>query len=226
MTTQTGFILGFDPGGKGGSSCKVHQKCKGHFGWSVCESNGSQLCNPETGSTSSAHEAFCAVEEIVGESRVLAAGIDAPLLWSKALIKTGYRKADEILRSLVAEKKSSVVHINGLYGAVAVQGVWLAKLLYEEYKSHRIKITETHPTVLRHLIRERPEEHQTLTRLLKSIGYDPGHHRRDATISAFAAWAMHKQFGGWSDLFCKEPYPEQPFCTPVSYWMPIAPEEH
>ena len=226
MTAAPEFILGFDPGGKGGDSrCKKQHGngCKGHFGWSVCKTDGEKLCRVNTGLASNAYEVLYTVKEIVGESRVLAAGIDAPLLWGKTLIKTGYRKADDILRCVAPEKSNSVVHINGLYGAVTVQGVWLAKLLHEDYRCHCIKITETHPAVLRHLIGQRPKEDEILKGLLRFIENDPGNHRRDATVSAFAAWAMHKQFDGWSNLYEHEPGLVQPFGTCVSYWMPITP---
>ena len=46
-------------------------------------------------------------------------------------------------------------------------------------------------------------------------------HKRDATIFAYAAWAMLNEFRGWQDLYLSEPDPVQPFNTPVSYWMPI-----
>ena len=46
-------------------------------------------------------------------------------------------------------------------------------------------------------------------------------HERDATIAAFAAWSMHAGAKGWCDLYPREPCSVKPFCTPVSYWMPI-----
>ena len=58
--------------------------------------------------------------------------------------------------------------------------------------------------------------------------------KRDAALAAFAAWSMLNQsqlscqVHEWSDLYKYERCQNQegtiqPFCTPVSYWMPIQP---
>ncbi len=247
MTAAPEFILGFDPGG---------QKA---FGWSVCKRDrDGRLCRVETGVVSNAEEALCAVKGKVGASRVLATGIDAPLLWSKK----GNREIDRKIRCELSEKcfetrcrkrskrqvHETVQHINSLRGACTVQGVLLAKYLSEEHP--HAKITETHPKALSFLLRcecECSKEHECqdecreLCRLLEATldkkkveehqcgKEEPKRDRRDAVISAYAAWSMLNQLElkphdrTWSNLYEQEPNPLRPFGTCVSYWMPITP---
>ena len=78
MPESNGFILGFDPGGKG------------KFGWSICRVSNGQLQQPlETGLADDAWDALLKVKQELGRYSpsgnppVLAAGIDAPMFWSK-----------------------------------------------------------------------------------------------------------------------------------------------
>ena len=215
MSDSTGFIQGFDPGGKG------------NFGWSVCREVDGKLQPPtKTGLADDAWDARNRVKDTIacldpqGNSAVLAAGIDAPLFWSKR----GNRRADGTLRGALRNaqfpprKLGGVVQaVNALRGACLVQGMLLARYLHETWP---LSITEAHPKALRHLLCHsgKAEEVRRLTAGLVT-------HKRDATLCAVAAWAMrhHHDLYGWQDLFAQEPCPVQPFDIPVGYWMPIPP---
>ena len=213
MAGTTGFILGFDPGGKGSG--------RGNFGWSICEVAGGVLIPPaNVGLASNAWDAFCDVKaQLSDNSRVLAAGIDAPLFWSK----TGSRKIDSAIRKELADSNfptpgGTVQQINSLWGACLVQGLLLCNNLREEWEG--LPITETHPKALNHLLKFPAQSDicATATDLVDGLTND---HQRDATISAVAAWAMIRECQGWRDLYVDEPNPVQPFGLAVSYWMPI-----
>ena len=201
-----GFILGFDPGGED------------HFGWSICEEADGQLQPPEeTGLADDAWDAINQVRvRIPGNSRVLAAGIDAPLFWSR----TGNRQADAVLRRTLTDNGfpalkvgGTVQAVNSLQGACTVQGILLTKYLSETWD---LTITESHPTALRHLLDHRG--HQDMVMRLTAGLAD---HELDATLSAVSAWAaIQPNLPDWQNLYVEEPYPIQPFNIPVSYWMP------
>ena len=212
MTTQTGFILGFDPGGRN-DDAKY-----GKFGWSVCKPDGEGgLRQVNVGLVRDVDEALCAVRKEIKDSQsVLAAGIDAPLLWSRK----GYRKIDKRLREclLPSSRKSSVLHVNSLHSACTVQGVLLAKHLYKRYftkKCSEARITETHPAVLRYLSKKCPGNFPNMEETLGDLSSvedkgDRKSHMRDATISAYAAWAMIMcdEFPEWHDLYQDERFKE------------------
>ena len=113
-----------------------------------------------------------------GNFVVVAAAIDAPLLWNKRGDEMGYRRADNDLRntirdavrevrnafksaadpdrramsrlfSALVDLSKSVEPANALYGAVLMQGLIVAKHLREKWD---LMITETHPKVFRHLL--------------------------------------------------------------------------
>ena len=230
------FILGFDPGGAG-DACD-----EGHFGWSICKEADGQLQPPAaTGLATDAWDAINQVRvRILGNSRVLAAGIDAPLFWSR----TGSRQADAVLRRTLSDNGfpaskvgGTVQAVNSLQGACSVQGMLLTKYLSETWD---LTITESHPTALRHLLDYRGHRDMVmcLTAGLADYEQDPARclcgcwrakkpttrladHERDATLSAVSAWAaIRPNLPDWQNLYVEEPYPIQPFNIPVSYWMP------
>lgn len=214
MSEQLVFILGFDPGGKKG------------FGWSVCTYDGCELRRHECGVANNAAEVMPALARTLPPSaNVVAAGIDAPMLWSC----TGNRHVDVIIRQErrgrdlpigkgFPTKGGAVSAVNSLWGAVLVQGLLLGKYLHETYPT--AVITEAHPVVLLRLLNTPALEPQ-LNPLHNLIADLTNAHKRDATIAAFAAWSMHTGAQGWRDLYPIEPCSIQPFGTPVSYWMPI-----
>ena len=206
MSELEGIVLGFDPGGK----------TKRAFGWSVCQTDGNALLpRPKTGSTIHAEEAIRQVQSAMkshSNLKVLAAGIDAPLLWSRE----GDRKIDGIIRKELEKNGYStgtVISVNSLRGACLAQGLLLAIRLNEIYKP---QITEAHPTALLRLLKKLGQDGE-INNLIKGLTG----HKRDATISAYAAWAMIKKFPDWRDIYQDEHDSVRPFNTPVSYWMPI-----
>ena len=212
MSGPEGIILGFDPGGKNA------------FGWSVCVTRNGRLEKPiQTCVADEALSVVRAVEECLKtnltnpDTRVLAAGVDAPMFWSR----TGSRAVDGLLRDRVraAGITSSVMQINSLQGSVLVQGVLLGKLLLDTWN---LKITESHPKVLNHLLGDSKqcEVIEMMAHVTEGLKEDSGGHMRDATLAAISAWAMVHESDGWEDLYLLEPQPVNPFGYDVSYWMP------
>lgn len=212
MALGSGLVLGFDPGGED------------RFGWSICRVDHGSIEAPlATGLASDAWGAFRSAQGVIdGElrdagSQVLAAGIDAPLYWTR----NGSRRTDQCVRDALKEHDhptpaGTVQQINSLRGACLVQGVLLAKHLHDAYE---LPITETHPKALLYLLRREADSAMTL--LSERLIAELNDHQRDATLSALAAWAMLAPQPGWRDLYPSEPAPLQPFKTPVAYWMPI-----
>lgn len=197
MTEPIEVFLGFDPGGIG------------NFGWSICREDGEgEFEQWKSGVANNAGEVITAVlGKLPPNARVLAAGIDAPLFWDRT--GSTHRRVDEVIREAVGNRNP--VAVNGLYGAVVVQGPLLAALLRQHFVN--FQITEAFPGALRDLLNPVPAVLQLL----------PGEsgHQQDARTAAYAAWCMHRQAEGWRDLFLEEPDPVLPLGTPVSYWMPI-----
>ena len=211
---QRVFILGFDPGGID------------HFAWSVCTYDDGELRHYESGVVDNAEEVMPALERTLPPfANVVAAGIDAPMFWSCV----GNRYVDNIIRDECRDRRLPIGHglptrggavlfVNAMWGAVLVQGLLLGKYLHETYPT--AKITEAHPVALLRLLNIPALERQ-LDPLRNLIADLTNEHERDATIAAFAAWSMHTEAQGWRDLYPIEPCSVKPFCTPVSYWMPI-----
>lgn len=213
MPEFTDLVLGFDPGGKGA------------FGWSVCRVVDGSLQPPaKTGLADRAWEALAQTKQATEtgfgtrDARVVAAGIDAPLIWT---MQEG-RMADVAVRQALKETGvpsrelgGRVQHFNSLRGSCVVQGVLLAKLLHDMWT---LEITEAHPKALRRLLEHSESE---VTVMVEGLTADLKEHRLDATLAAVAAWAMHTGQPGWRDLYSQEHSSVQPFDSPVSYWMPI-----
>ena len=208
MSETINLYLGFDPGGKR------------NFGWSVCREVGGQLEQPaRTGRVNNAWDALDRVKVAIadlghqGNARVLAAGIDAPLFWAAA----GGRAIDSSV-SLGVDP----IHINGLRGAVVVQGPLLAKHLRGVWSD--LVITESYPRGLWHLLAQgrHPEEYQMAQRITAGLNANTRRkHERDATLCAVSAWAAIHKPPNWQNLYQKEPDSLAPFDIPVSYWMPV-----
>ena len=219
MPDPTGLILGFDPGGVG------------NFGWSICETAGGKLQPPAlTGLADDAWRAMDQVQSALPDNLpVLAAGIDAPLFWSK----TGDRTVDVVLRQALRDNRfpasklgGTVQTANSLQGACIVQGLLLAKYLSET--SWGLTITESHPRALCHLLHHMGQQDmikrltagladytQYATRCLcgceeaKKPAASLADHKRDATLSAVSAWAaIYQTLPKWQNIFDadKEPH--------------------
>ena len=210
MPKPNGFILGFDPGGEG------------KFGWGICKVSHGQLQRPlKTGLADDACGALLEVKQELGRYSpsgnlpVLAAGIDAPMFWSKR----GNRTVDDVLRDTLKDSlpKIRVLAVNSLWGAVLVQGMLVGKYLREEWRD--LKITEAHPNALWYLLRH--SEQSEVVKMVEHATTRLVNDERDATLAAVAAWAMIQESPKWQNLYDLECDPVQPFDTPVSYWMPI-----
>ena len=229
MTEATGYLLGFDPGGKGGD------KEPGNFGWCICRSIAGQFRLIDTGRVKYAEEAVRQVSnKLLPNFPVWAVGIDAPMFWNitgeerkvDCVVKQEVKKALEIQkqRGQECENPPSLMQVNSLPGAVLVQGVLVGAFLHQRFKS---PITEAYPGALRCLLRAGSKDNSLPIELrryedkLKRSKNPRENHEWDALAAAYAAWCMHRQVEGWRDLFPREPNPILPLGTPVSYWMPI-----
>jgi hypothetical protein len=130
------IYLGFDPGGAG------------HFGWCVARESGSRTLPLIVLGIDVADHARDAVEAAIGHvpagEPVLAAGIDAPLIWSRI----EGRKVEGELRCQIrrADSKTAegtVQHVNSLRGACVVQGMMTAVFLREAFAG--LPLSEAHP---------------------------------------------------------------------------------
>ena len=118
-----------------------------------------------------------------------------------------------------------VLTVNSLQGAVAVQGVLLARHLSAEWD---LKITESHPKVLDYLLanggNQYNDERQMAQALVVGLNATPSQdHERDATLSAVSAWAAIQDppLPYWQNLYDGDDCLFNPSGVPVSYWMPI-----
>ena len=218
MATDTramdGVVLGFDPGGRNDDAPS------GNFGWSICQIVGSRLRRLETGLARDAVDALGQVhQELVrqGHPRVLAAGVDAPMFWGQR----GNRAVDDVVKQALQDIQVPVlmvIAVNGLRGAVTVQGPLLGWHLRARWPG--LPITEAHPTAMWKLLRQRgPADTVNMVRRL-TAGIEAAN-ERDATRAAVGAWAMKRRLPGWRDLLDVEPTPVHPFGAVVNYWMPI-----
>ena len=215
MPDPNDYILGFNPGGGN------ERKDFGNFGWSICcRVHGILQPPPETGLARNAWDAINQVRvRIPDNSRVLAAGIDAPLFWSR----TGNRRVDNVLRNKLKTEEfparqvsGTVQAVNSLQSACTVQGMLLAKYLSETWS---LTITEPHPVALQWLLPLLGEF--DVANMVRHLTAGLVDHELDATLSAVSAWAaIQPNLPNWQNLYVEEPHPIQPFNIPVSYWMP------
>jgi hypothetical protein len=191
------ILLGFDPGGVNA------------FGW--CVARDSAQLPPSvlaTGVVSNARAAVAAALAAVPHGEVvLAAGIDAPLLWARS----GSRHSDRFVRQAIARAGAphpagTVQDMNSLRGACLAQGILAALELREAISL--LPLTEAHPKALRWLC---PHAAAVVAR---------SEHERDAVIGAFTAWALIHKPPDWCDLYAEEVPFYTPLAPPLSYFMP------
>lgn len=193
------ILLGLDPGGDK------------NFGWCISQyTDEMPMVSLACGLSSNAHQAIqYALAAIPKGSTLAAAGIDAPLFWSK----TGARNADITVRHAIKQAgaphvSGTVQDINSLRGACLIQGMLAALELRDRFPE--LPITEAHPKALRWLsphlldIEARSE------------------HERDAMLATVSAWAAYKRPSDWEDLFAHEENAFTPVSMPVYYMMPNA----
>ena len=228
MTDSVDVVLGFDPGGMSGG---------GSFGWSICtEVDGILQPCPRTGLATDAQHAIDKVKEALNSPdfptnpNVLAAGIDAPLFWSRKGIREIDYILDQAMRStgFPPPKNGGLIvqTVNQLRGACVIQGPLLAMYLHEEEPWNNLPITESHPKVLQRLL---PLLGQSDTAgMVRRLIAGLVEHELDATMCAVAAWAMlhhHDQnLHNWYDLYEWEVLESgrvEQLEANVSYWMPI-----
>ena len=183
MTDSTHIILGFDPGGKSNG---------GNFGWCICVENdrGFLTRPPTTGLAKDAKEVTGKVKEALLASgynpSVLAAGIDAPLFWSAK----GDRQIDVTVQDALRDTGfppnrlgGTPMTVNSLSGGVLAQGMLLGQYLRKEWTD--LKITESHPTALKHLLKHtgQTEIYNMAQFLMRNLA-EKTKHERDATWCA------------------------------------------
>jgi hypothetical protein len=190
-------LLGFDPGGANA------------FGWCVARDSAQlPLSIVATGIASSARAAVAsALAAVPTDETVLAAGIDAPLLWARS----GPRNSDRVVRQAIARAGAphpagTVQDVNSLRGACIAQGILAALELREAIAL--LPLTEAHPKALRWLC---PEAAAVAA---------PSEHERDAALGALTAWALVHKPAGWCDLYADEVPFYTPLQAPLSYFMP------
>ncbi|HEX4965660.1 MAG TPA: hypothetical protein VF173_32920 [Thermoanaerobaculia bacterium] len=218
------IYLGFDPGGAR------------EFGWCVARESSSGALPLTVLRTGVALYAMDAVEAAIchvpaGEP-VLAAGIDAPLVWSRG----EGRRVEQVLRQQVRlagseTAEGTVQHVNSLRGACVAQGMLTAVFLREAFAG--LPLSEAHPKAwlwLSKATHRRPTPAEiTLADLSEWCSlpdrHPPSEHERDAAVACLSAWAMIRRPQDWHDLYlyAKEAESYSPLNPLPSYWMPKPP---
>ncbi|MGO8614702.1 hypothetical protein ACC797_22850 [Rhizobium ruizarguesonis] len=199
------IFLGFDPGGAKGFGC--------------CALRPSSIA---TATVSTIAQAIAWAITQCGNEWPIAAGIDTLLHWSDG--PSGWRHADNFLKSGYPDAISSVMSPNSLFGAMAVGGVGLAIRLRQRWPD--LLLTETHPKVLFHALHGSRYSKRDMSLAVdwfmtksKLSAIEIGNeHEFDAIISAWAA--REGVLNNWRDL-CQPGCPDMIFpAGPVSYFWP------
>lgn len=191
-------FIGIDPGGKNA------------FGWCVMEADSASRVYDivGTGTCSEVSDVISAIKRVC-TTQPIAAGIDAPLYWSRI----GERLSDRKIRTAVnkaGSHSSTVGHVNSLRGACLVQGVLAAVALVEIWP--QIAITESHPKAL---LAVWPDAKSFVQRF--DFNND---HERDAALGAYAAFAFNSKWDGWINLAELEENKFVPSGGRIVYWFP------
>ncbi len=194
------LLIGLDPGGKR------------NFGWCIVAHRVHMPSRPiASGLADNASEAIVAALCCVPhDGRLVAAGIDAPLFWSRKGPRIADKRVrDAIHRAGAPHASGTVQDVNSLRGACLVQGMLAGLELRERFPS--LPITEAHPKALRWLL-------PAVAGISAS-----SEHERDAMLAAIAAWATLAHPAGWTDLLQQEAAPYSPLHAPLAYVMPGIP---
>ena len=191
------FVAGFDPGGQG------------NFGWCLAELTDplNVICQ---GTKNCADEAFDEIKKRLNDTngRILAAGIDAPLYWTR---QGDSRESDVCVRRISGASSGTVQAVNSLRGACLIQGFFLATRIESEYPD--CMITETHPKALVAV----SSEARKIVEIVEGVWNE---HEADALISAWVA-AQCLRHGGKQNLFeCDKKENIHTFLKKTMYWWP------
>jgi hypothetical protein len=202
---EADIFLGFDPGGGR------------KFGVALVQGR-----NVRVATRSGIAEALSWARSECKAATPVAANIDSLLHWSTGA--TGWRKADEWLRTKYPDVRSSVVSPNALYGAMTIGGMGLAIELRRTWPS--IRLNETHPKVLyraltgeRYALEKLPVAVQCFASQanIECVDEVDNDHQFDALLSAWATREGYTQ--GWQDL--AEPKADHTFpAGKVNYLWP------
>jgi hypothetical protein len=183
--TISGRIFGYDPGG---NNC-----------------HGVALLNIDNGKVYEVNiQTFSTAEQVIRYLEdcgpIIGLGVDTLTCWSTG--ESGWRPADRWLRGQYSEVRNSIVTPNGLYGAMALNG--MAVLFLARNINRELFITETHPKVLYWSLTQqrysyknhRDEMDRWLSGLLGKPLKTNNAHEWDAAFSAYAAFKSLTQ--GWT----------------------------
>lgn len=141
-TNEIGCYLGYDPGGN-----KDPRRRKGH-GVAILRVEGVSV-EPDFATLGTVQEVLEWFDEKAAECAIRGVGIDTLTYWSAA--RSGWRGADLWLRQKYRDVVHSVAAPNSLYGAMSVNGMFVLRRL--RCMQPRMFVTETHPKVLYHALR-------------------------------------------------------------------------
>lgn len=175
------------------------------------------------------------VEATCAGGHVVAAGIDTITEWNGG--RSGWRPADHWLRETYPDVKKSVVALNSIYGAMAVNGASFLTLLRPRFHSDGTMITEAHPKVcyfaITGIVHAWPKRREDMTEwLLRELGIESpesgfgvNDHSFDAGVSILGA--LRGLNGDWTHDLHTESNEScgprvQPF-GPTHYWWPDPP---
>lgn len=178
------YVSGFDPGGQG------------NFGWCVAR------CTPwkviAAGCADNADDALNRVRDTLNGACIAAAGIDAPLYWSR---KGLGRESDIHIRKQMKKAQAPNPHgtvqaVNSLRGACLAQGIMLALVIEKRFP--KCMITETHPKALLACEKRLPNCYRSNSIAKHEM------HKRDAEVSAWVAAQTMGEKQKWQNLFLLE----------------------
>jgi hypothetical protein len=132
-TADHGFVLGYDPGGNHAHGLAVLEIAREGGLWAVHGLAMAADC-------ANVHEVIRRAEACVGQSPLLASGIDTLTAWCGG--PAGWRAADLWLRKTYPQVQASVASPNSIYGSMSVGG----GLLQWTHDLHAVALAaESHP---------------------------------------------------------------------------------
>ena len=219
------YLLGADPGGKGGPS--------GNFGWALVEyvpfsSPPQNLTAVHSGVAPDAQAAMAGVLHAANAGQIVAIGVDGPLGYDAKPDRAIDAHIRAALKSVGASPGSPGA-TNSLRGACLVQAVVFALLAQQTFAADQaVLITESYPRAVRDLPNGLPR-----AKCAHCPAQTVGCHECDATLAAGSAWACAEGKGGrppqgWQNLHSLRPSPTSKTLKPQfmvvpghEYWLPV-----